>query len=142
MACGKPILATNGRALPELVEPAVNGYLFQPVQSEDAAGKMNQLMEAREKWSAMGQASFERSQGHSLQNTLAHYEEQYRLAAEKIRVEARKVSVANKVSQKSLIHKNTRNRCETDLLVCIRFCIFCIEATTSAPQYERQNKGT
>jgi 1,2-diacylglycerol 3-alpha-glucosyltransferase len=102
MACGKPILAANGRALPELVEPGVNGYLFQPVQPEDAAHKMNQLMQEREKWSAMGQASLERSQGHSLQSTITHYEEQYRMVADKIRIAERKVTVTNKVSQKSL----------------------------------------
>ncbi len=102
MACGKPILAADGRALPELVEPGVNGYLFQPAQPEDAARKMNQLIEEREKWSAMGQASFERSQGHSLQNTITHYEEQYRMTAETIHVEQRNIAVTNKVSQKSL----------------------------------------
>ena len=102
MACGKPILAANGRALPELVESGVNGYLFQPVQPQDIAHRMNQLMEERQKWSAMGQASFERSQGHSLQNTITHYEEQYHLATENIRVEQRNVSIGNKVSQKSL----------------------------------------
>jgi 1,2-diacylglycerol 3-alpha-glucosyltransferase len=102
MACGKPILAANGRALPELVEPGVNGYLFQPAQPEDAARKMHQLMEECRKWSAMGQASFERSQGHSLRNTITHYEEQYRMAAETIRIEKRNIAVTNKVSQKSL----------------------------------------
>jgi|KBSSwiStaDraftv2_1062776.scaffolds.fasta_scaffold69553_2 1,2-diacylglycerol 3-alpha-glucosyltransferase len=102
MACGKPILAANGRALPELVESGVNGDLFQPVQPEDAARKMNQLMENREQWSAMGQASFGRSQAHSLQNTIAHYEEQYRMAAETIHVEKRNIAVTSKVSQKTL----------------------------------------
>jgi glycosyltransferase involved in cell wall biosynthesis len=102
MACGKPILAANGRALPELVEPGVNGYLFQPAQAEDAARKMNQLMEECEKWSAMGQASFERSQGHSLQNTIAHYEEQYRMTMEKIRVEERNLVIPQNVPHKSL----------------------------------------
>ena len=102
MACGKPILAANGRALPELVESGVNGDLFQPVQPEDAARKMNQLMENREKWATMGQASFERSQAHSLQNTITHYEEQYRMAAETIHVEKRNIAVTSKVSQKTL----------------------------------------
>jgi 1,2-diacylglycerol 3-alpha-glucosyltransferase len=102
MACGKPVLAANGRALPELVEPGVNGYLFQPAQAEDAARRMNQLIEEREKWSAMGQASFERSQEHSLQNTITHYEEQYRMAVEKIRVEQRNLIIPHKVPHKSL----------------------------------------
>ena len=102
MACGKPILAANGRALPELVESGVNGDLFQPVQPEDAARKMNQLIENREKWTTMGQVSFERSQAHSLQNTITHYEEQYRMAAETIHVEKRNIAVTSKVSQKTL----------------------------------------
>src|SRR5689334_16618673 len=79
MACGKPILAADGRALPELVEPGVNGYLFQPVQAKDAAHKMNRLIGEQENWAAMGQASFELSQKHSLQNTITYYEEQYRM---------------------------------------------------------------
>jgi 1,2-diacylglycerol 3-alpha-glucosyltransferase len=102
MACGKPILAANGRALPELVEQEVNGYLFQPNQPEDAARQMNQLIEERAKWPAMGQASFERSQKHSLQNTITYYEEQYRMAMEKIRFEKRNIAIPNKVSEKSL----------------------------------------
>lgn len=102
MACGKPILAANGRALPELVESGVNGYLFQPIQPEDIARRMNQLMEEREQWPSMGWTSFERSQGHSLQNTIMHYEEQYRMATENIRLERRDIAIRNKVSQKSV----------------------------------------
>jgi glycosyltransferase involved in cell wall biosynthesis len=102
MACGKPILAADGRALPELVEPGVNGYLFQPVQAKDAAHKMNRLIGEQENWAAMGQASFERSQKHSLQNTITYYEEQYRMATEKIRFEKRNIAIPNKVSEKSL----------------------------------------
>src|SRR5215212_4945460 len=102
MACGKPILAANGRALPELVEPGVNGYLFQPTQAEDAARKMNQLIENREKWTTMGQVSFERSQAHSLRNTITYYEEQYRVAVERIRVDQRNLVIPHKVPNKSL----------------------------------------
>jgi len=102
MACGKPILAADGRALPELVEPGVNGYLFQPVQPKDAARKMKQLIGEQKNWAVMGQASFEHSQKHSLQNTITYYEEQYRMATEKIRFEKRNIAITNKVSEKSL----------------------------------------
>jgi len=102
MACGKPILAANGRALPELVESGVNGYLFQPNHPEDAARKMKQLMDEREQWLAMGQAGVERSQHHSLKNTILHYEEQYRMTAENIHVQHRAAVISKKVSRKSL----------------------------------------
>ena len=102
MACGKPILAANGRALPELVESGINGYLFQPNHPEDAARKMKQLMDEREQWSAMGQAGIERSQHHSLKNTILHYEEQYRMTMEKIHMQQRAAVISKKVSRKSL----------------------------------------
>src|SRR6266498_1518345 len=101
MACGKPILAANGRALPELVESGVNGYLFQPNQPEDAARKMKQLMDEREQWLAMGQAGVERSQHHSLKNTILHYEEQYRMTTEKIHIQHRAAVISKKVSRKT-----------------------------------------
>jgi glycosyltransferase involved in cell wall biosynthesis len=102
MACGKPILAANGRALPELVESGINGYLFQPNHPEDAARRMKQLMDEREQWPAMGRAGVERSQHHSLKNTILHYEEQYRMTAEQIRVQDGAAVLSKKVSHKSL----------------------------------------
>jgi len=77
MATGRPVLAANARALPELVENGVNGYLFRPGDAEDVARRMNQLVAERDRWAEMGQASWERVRLHSLENTLRRYEEVY-----------------------------------------------------------------
>jgi glycosyltransferase involved in cell wall biosynthesis len=82
IACGKPILATNARALPELVTHEVNGYLFQPGNANDAAHWMNKFLATPEQWTQMGQAGLTRSQSHSLNNTIQAYEERYRMVIE------------------------------------------------------------
>jgi len=86
MACGKPILASDSRALPELVNPGENGYLFQPNNPSDAARMMNQLLNKCSLWNSMGRASFESIQSHSLQNTLMRYEDQYKLIMEQVQL--------------------------------------------------------
>ena len=84
MACAKPILAANARALPELVASGENGYLFQPNDPADAARMVRQLLQEKDNWKKMGQVSFERVQVHSLENTLVRYEDQYKWIMEKI----------------------------------------------------------
>lgn len=86
MACGKPILAADSRALPELVTPGKNGYLFQPNNPNDAARMMNQLLKEGSLWNSMGRASFESIQSHSLQNTRMRYEDQYKLIMEQFQL--------------------------------------------------------
>jgi 1,2-diacylglycerol 3-alpha-glucosyltransferase len=83
MSCGKPVLAANARALPELVEHGVNGYLFESDSASDAAHWMNKFLESPELWSAMGKVGIMRSQVHSLNNTVRAYEDCYRIVIEK-----------------------------------------------------------
>lgn len=77
MACGRPLLLANAIALPELVTQGVNGYLFKPGDIEDAAHYMALLADHPEQWDAMGKASLEKVQYHSLDNTIKRYEELY-----------------------------------------------------------------
>ncbi len=77
MATGRPVLLANARALPELVEPGVNGYLFRPGDPEDAARYMNRLVEARDRWPEMGAASRRIAEGHSLERMWETYEAIY-----------------------------------------------------------------
>ena len=77
MGCGKPILAANSRALPELVEQGVNGLLFEPGNAEDAARCIRQLADLSDQWPAMGQASLKKVQHHSIPNTFNRYEQVY-----------------------------------------------------------------
>jgi len=77
MASGLPILAANARALPELVDDGVNGYLFQSNHAEDAARRIRQLMQERQRWQSMGMASLEKVSAHSIENSVQKYETLY-----------------------------------------------------------------
>lgn len=79
MACGLPVLLANACALPELVTPGRNGYLFTAGDAVEAAHYMNLLAEQSSQRKLMGRASRERSQAHSLDLTLQRYEALYRL---------------------------------------------------------------
>src|SRR5512142_1684523 len=57
MACGKPVLLADAVALPELVTPDVNGYLFRPNDAADAARCIDLLADHPERWAEMGRAS-------------------------------------------------------------------------------------
>lgn len=83
MACGLPLLLSNAFALPDLVTPGVNGYLFKPLDAKDAARYMALLADHPEQWEAMGKASREKAKYHSLENTIQRYEAVYKAALEK-----------------------------------------------------------
>lgn len=60
MACGKAIIASNGCAAAiDLVKEGINGYRFNNNDQEDLAGKMNVVLQHKEKIGAMGNASRE-----------------------------------------------------------------------------------
>lgn len=80
MACGCPVLLADAVALPELVTQGVNGYLFKPGDSQDAAHYMDLLASQPERWDAMGKASVEKAQYHGLENTIKRYEQLYKNA--------------------------------------------------------------
>jgi 1,2-diacylglycerol 3-alpha-glucosyltransferase len=77
MACARPILAANAVALPELVLNNENGFLFSPGNVEDAAKCIDLLAEHPERWQAMGTASLELVQAHSIENTINLYQQLY-----------------------------------------------------------------
>lgn len=77
MASGLPVLAANARALPELVTPDVNGYLFAPDDSAAVAHSINTLMHNRQRWASMGEASLARVAAHTRQNTIQRYLDWY-----------------------------------------------------------------
>ena len=83
MATARPVLAANSKALPELVTNDVNGYLFKPGSVSDAMHRMALLVDHPDRWSAMGAASLEKVQAHSLENMLTSYERLYQQVQEK-----------------------------------------------------------
>lgn len=78
MACGLPVLLANACALPELVTPGRNGYLFAAGDPDDAAHYMGLLADQPAQRKIMGRLSRERAQPHSLDRTLLRYEALYR----------------------------------------------------------------
>jgi len=102
MACGKPVLAADARALPELVSPGVNGYLFRACNAEDVSSRMDQILNERAHWARMGEAGFERAQTHSLQNTIKLFEEHYAKVIEKPLSESRNTTINGRVVNKSI----------------------------------------
>ena len=77
MSCGKPILAANARALPELVEHGTNGFLFNPQNADSLAESIQLFLSMPERWEAMGQASLQRARPHQMEYTIKRYLEWY-----------------------------------------------------------------
>ncbi len=73
MACGRPVLAANARALPELVKHKRNGYLFKSGDVSDAAKGIRWLVDQKDRWNEMSAASLEIVEPHALTNTIASY---------------------------------------------------------------------
>jgi glycosyltransferase involved in cell wall biosynthesis len=79
MASGLPVLAANACALPELVTPDVNGYLFAPQDVADTARCITTLLQAQPRWASLGAASLVKVEAHTRQKTIQHYLDWYRL---------------------------------------------------------------
>lgn len=77
MACGKPILAARGGALPELVLHGWNGCLFQPTSADDAAHWIEVMAESAERRAEMGANSLHKAQNYSINHVLQNYEDAY-----------------------------------------------------------------
>ncbi len=83
MSCAKPILAANARALPELVEHGINGYLFNPQDAQSLAAVIRQFLHNPQQWPTMGHASLQRARPHQLAFTIKRYVEWYESVRER-----------------------------------------------------------
>lgn len=77
MASGLPVVAANKYALPELVKPEQNGFLFEPGDSETLAKHLIAMFQNPERRHAMGQESLRIVSAHSLEASISHYESLY-----------------------------------------------------------------
>ncbi len=79
MSASTPVVLADAMALPHLVDQGVNGYLFTPGDSDDLARKITTILQlpAPER-AAMGEASHEMVEKHSLAQTLDTFEDLYR----------------------------------------------------------------
>lgn len=79
MASGLPILAADAMALPHLVQPGENGYLFQPGNDRELADHLTDLFSlSQEEYRSMQEASLAAVQAHDLDRTLDIFEALYR----------------------------------------------------------------
>lgn len=77
MAAGKPVIAANAMALPHLVHPGENGWLFEPGNVAELAGHLETLLRAPRLRGEMGQRSKAIAGGHALTATLDRFESLY-----------------------------------------------------------------
>ncbi|MBT2247135.1 glycosyltransferase [Arthrobacter sp. BHU FT2] len=79
MSASTPVVLADAMALPHLVRDGQNGYLFTPNDSDDLAKKITQILELpADQQEAMGQASRQMVEPHSIQGTLQTFEDLYR----------------------------------------------------------------
>ena len=78
MACGLPVIAADAWALPELVHPDENGFLFQPGDSEEMARYIDILVDDVDMRTRMGEESLNIIAKHDCLQVLGEWEELYR----------------------------------------------------------------
>lgn len=77
MSAGKPVVAADAMALPHLVHPGRNGWLFTPGDVDDLAARLEQLLRDPELRARMGKASLDIVASHGLDATLDTFEGVY-----------------------------------------------------------------
>lgn len=79
MSASTPVVLADAMALPHLVRDGENGYLFTPNDSDDLAKKITMVLELpANQRAAMGQASRQMVEPHSIEGTLQTFEDLYR----------------------------------------------------------------
>ena len=79
MSASTPVVLADALALPHLVEPGVNGYLFTPGDSADLAEKIARVLRRTpEERRQMGAASRRIVEQHSVERTWDAFEQMYR----------------------------------------------------------------
>ncbi|QQM46402.1 glycosyltransferase [Streptomyces liliifuscus] len=81
MAAGKPVVAADAMALPHLVHPGRNGYLFPPGDVRALADRLMELLDDPAARRRMGEAGREIVTEHDIHRTLATFEALYLHAA-------------------------------------------------------------
>ena len=80
MAAGKPVVAADAMALPHLVRPGRNGWLYPPGDVPALAARLRQLLDDPAMLAEMGRASREIITEHGLARTITEFEHLYRQA--------------------------------------------------------------
>ncbi|MFB9660377.1 glycosyltransferase [Glycomyces mayteni] len=77
MAAGKPVVAADAMALPHLVRPGRNGWLYPPGDTAELALRLGAILADEPTRTAMGKASLDLIASHDLDATLDEYERVY-----------------------------------------------------------------
>ncbi len=77
MSAALPVIAADAMALPHLVTPGHNGYLFTPGNIDQLANHLTTLLGQPERRREMGQDSQRMAEQHSLEHTLTAFESRY-----------------------------------------------------------------
>jgi glycosyltransferase involved in cell wall biosynthesis len=80
MAAGRPVVAADAMALPHLVRPGVNGFLYPPGDVDQLARCLTELARDTTNREAMGHASRKIIAGHEIERTLDIFDGLYRKA--------------------------------------------------------------
>ncbi len=79
MASGLPVVAANAMALPHLVHPGENGYLFEPGDVDDLVSKLTKVLTASdEELARLKRNSMKLIAPHDIESTLTTFERLYR----------------------------------------------------------------
>ncbi|HKN96598.1 MAG TPA: glycosyltransferase [Pseudonocardiaceae bacterium] len=78
MAAGRPVVVADAVALPHLVEPGRNGWLYPPGDVPALAGRLASVFDEPGALAAMGAASRELVERHDVRHSLATFEGLYR----------------------------------------------------------------
>ena len=79
MSSGLPVVAANAMALPHLVHEGDNGYLFEPEDVDDLAGKLTRVLTApQDELTRMKRNSLKFIAPHDIERTLTTFERLYR----------------------------------------------------------------
>ncbi|MBO0908277.1 glycosyltransferase [Arthrobacter sunyaminii] len=78
MSASTPVLLADAMALPHLVDPGRNGYLFEPGNSDELSDRLTSILElGSAERAAMGAHSRSMVERHSLDATLSTFEDLY-----------------------------------------------------------------
>lgn len=79
LASGLPVVAADAMALPHLVHPGVNGYLYQPGDIDEFAGHLRAILTAPpEELDRLRHGALRTVEAHDIQRTLDIFEALYR----------------------------------------------------------------
>jgi glycosyltransferase involved in cell wall biosynthesis len=79
LASGLPVVAADAMALPHLVHPGVNGYLYQPGDIEEFAGYLRTILTAApDELDRLRRGALRTVEAHDIQRTLDIFEALYR----------------------------------------------------------------